>query len=93
MRNIKQIDDWLDSAQLVCTKTNGKAKYDFSIFTCPLKFTSKIYYHHLTLQEAKDDQQELKISINKLNNDYSPRNETKVNERNDVLKSSKKLLL
>ena len=45
------------------------------------------------LQEAKDDQQELEILINKLNNDYSPRNETKINERNDVLKFAKKFFL
>ena len=33
MENIKQIDDWLDSTQLICTKTNGKTKYDFNSFT------------------------------------------------------------
>ena len=91
MKNITQIDDWLDSTQLICRKTKGKTKYDCRIFTRPLKFTSKIYCHHLMLQETKDDQQELKILINKLNNDHSPRNETKINERNNVLKSAKKL--
>ena len=40
-------------------------------FTFPLKFTSKIYCRDLTPQEAKDDQQELKILINKLNKDHS----------------------
>ena len=55
------------------------------------KHTLKIYRRDLTLQEAKDDQQELEILINKLNNDYSPRNETKINERNNVLKSAKKI--
>ena len=39
----------------------------------PLKFTSKIYRRDLMLQEAKDDQQELKILINKLNNNYNPK--------------------
>ena len=33
MENIKLIDDWLDTAQLVCTKTDGRTKYDFSKFT------------------------------------------------------------
>ena len=56
----------------------------------PLKFTSKIYRRDLTLQEAKDDQQELKILINKLNNDYNPRNQTKIKEKDDALKSAKK---
>ena len=62
MENIKLIDDWLDSAQLICTKTDGKTKYNFNNFTFPLKFASKIYLRHLTLQEAKDDQQELNIN-------------------------------
>ena len=31
MENIKQIDDWLDSAQLISTKTDGKTKYDLTL--------------------------------------------------------------
>ena len=46
-------------------------------FTFLLKFTSKVYCRDLTPQEAKDDQQDLKILINKLNNDHSPKNQTK----------------
>ena len=64
MEIIKIIDEWLDTAQLICTKTDGKTKYDFNNFTFLLKFTSKIYRRDLTVQEAKDDQQELKIFIN-----------------------------
>ena len=56
MENIKQIDDWLDTAELVCTKTDGNTKYDFNKFTSPLKFFSKICRRDLTLQKAKDDQ-------------------------------------
>ena len=41
MESIKQIDYWLDTAQLICTKTDGKTKYDFNNFTFPLKFASK----------------------------------------------------
>ena len=89
MKHIKLIDDWLETAQLICTKTDGKTKYDFNKFTLPLKFTSKIYRRDLTLQEAKDDQQELEILINKLNNDYNPVNQTKIKEKDDALKSAK----
>ena len=71
MVNIKQLDDWLDTAQLVCTKTDGKTKYDFSNFKFPSKFASKIYNKNITLQEAEDNQQELEILINKLNNNYT----------------------
>ena len=56
MENIKQIDDWLDTAELVCTKTDGNTKYDFNKFTSLLKFFSKICRRDLTLQKAKDDQ-------------------------------------
>ena len=65
MEDIKLIHDWLDTAQPICTKTDGKTKYGFNKFTFPLKFTSKIYHHDLTLQEAKDDQQELVRNIDK----------------------------
>ena len=32
MNNIKVIDDWLECAQLIFTKTDGKTKYDFNKF-------------------------------------------------------------
>ena len=73
MINLKQIDDWLDTAQHICTKTDmKKKKNNFSNFTFPSKFASKIYSKNLMLQEVKDDQQKLKILINNLNNDYNP---------------------
>ena len=91
MVNIKELDDWLDKAQLICTKTDGKTKYNFSNFTFPSKFASKIYNKDFTLQEVKDDQQKLKILINKLNNDYNPVNKIKIKEKSDTLKSAEKL--
>ena len=89
MNNIKQTDDWLETAQLICTKTDGKAKYNSNKFTFPLKFTSKIYRRDLTLQKAEDNHQELKILINKLNNDYNPKYKTKIKEKSDTLESAK----
>ena len=77
MESIKQIDDWLDSAQLISTKTNEKTKYNFNNFVFPVKFTSKTYRRDLTPQEAKDNQQELKILINKLNNTIQKSNKIK----------------
>ena len=76
MNNIKVIDDWLESAQLIFTKTDGKTKYDFNKFMFLLKFASKIY--DLTLQEAEDNQQELQVLKNNLNNNYNPTNQTKI---------------
>ena len=57
----------------------------------PSKFTLKNYHHDLTLQEAKNDQKELQMLINKLNNDYNPKSQIKMKEKDDVLKSAKKL--
>ena len=44
------------------------------------------------LQEAEYDKQELKMLINKLNNNYNPKNQTKIEDKEDALKSAKKLL-
>ena len=54
MDSIKIADDWLENAQLICTKTDGKTKYDFNKFTSPLKFASKICRRDYTLQKAKE---------------------------------------
>ena len=83
MENIKQIDGWPDSAQLVSTKTDGTA-YDFNKFMFPLKFTLNIYHCNLTLQKAEDDQHQLEIKINKLNSNYNPRNQTKIKKKNET---------
>ena len=64
MNKIKVIDDWLETAQRICTKTDGKTKYDFSKFTFPLKFASKIYNYDFTLQESKRQSTKVK-NINK----------------------------
>ena len=67
----KKIDETLDNAELVCTKTDG-TKYDFNRFSLPLKFIEKLYKYEITLNEAIEKQAELKELINKLNN-YGPR--------------------
>ena len=88
---MKKIDETLDDAELVCTKTDG-TKYDFNRFLFPLKFIEKIHNYEITLNEAKNDQTELGILINKLNNNYNPKIPKKVKEKNNVLKSARKLL-
>ena len=89
MDDIKVVDHWFETMQLICTKTDGKTKYDFNKFTSPLKFATKIYRRDLTLQKAKDNQQDLEILINKLNNNYNPKNQIKIKEKDDTLKSAK----
>ena len=91
MIDFKETDDWLDKAQLICAKTDGKTKYNFSKFTFPKKFASRIYNKDFTLQEVEDDQIKLKVLINKLNNNYNPTNKIKRKEKEDTLNSAKKL--
>ena len=58
----------------------------------PLKFIEKIHNYEITLDEAKNYQTELEISINKLNNNYNPGSLKKAKEKNSVLESARKLL-
>ena len=88
---IKEIDETLDNAELVCTKSDG-TKYYFNHFLSPLKFVAKIHNYEITLDEAINDQTKLDILINKLNNNYNPRIPEKVKEKNNVLKSARKFL-
>ena len=69
---IKKIDAELDTAELVCTKTDGKTKYDFNLFASPLKFARKIHNYEITLNEAMDEQEKLENLIIRLEN-YKPR--------------------
>ena len=77
---VKKIDAKLDTAELVCTKTDG-TKYDFNRFLFPLKFIEKIHNYEITLDQARNDQTKLGILINKLNNNYNPKIQKKVKEK------------
>ena len=63
----QKIDAKLDTAELVCTKTDGII-YDFNRFAFPLKFIETIYNYEITLDEAKDDQDKLEKLIIRLRN-------------------------
>ena len=43
----------------------------------------------LRYRKAKDNQQKLKILINKLNNDYNPTSKIKIKEKDDTLKTAR----
>ena len=90
MPKFRKINKTLDKAELVCTKTDG-TKCDFNRFALPLKFIEKIHNYEITLDEAIEEQTELRILINKLNNDYNPRILKKTKEKNNVLESARKL--
>ena len=59
------------------------------MFFVPRKISWKIYKYEITLDEAIEEQAELKELINKLN-DYGPRIKKKTEEKNRVLKSAEK---
>ena len=82
LSEFSEIDETLDNAELVCTKTDG-IKYDFNGFLLPLKFTEKIHNYEITLDEAINYQTELEILINKLNSDYKPRKPKKKKNRRE----------
>ena len=66
LAEFEKIDKRLDKAELVCTKTD-ETKYNFNIFALPLKFIQKIHNYEITLNEAIEEQAELKELMNKLN--------------------------
>ena len=58
----RKINETLDNAELVCTKTDG-TKYDFHRFSLPLKLIENIYNHKITPNEAIEKEAELKNLI------------------------------
>ena len=89
LSEFRKIDETLDNAELVCTKTDG-TKYNFNIFALPLKFIEKIYNYEITLGEAMDDQEKLEKLISRLEN-YNAKNKKKMDEKNKVLKPAVEL--
>ena len=88
--DIKKIDTKLDTAELVCTKTDG-TKYNFNTFALPLKFVEKIFNYEITLDEAKDDQDKLEKLTIRLEKSKPKINKKKKEEKNKVLESAVKL--
>ena len=76
MFKIKKIDTEPDTAELICTKTDGKTKYDFNLFASPLKFARKTHKYEISVNEAIDDHEKLENLIIRLEN-YKPRNPQK----------------
>ena len=53
MVNIKELNDWLDKAQLICTKTDGETIYNLSNFTFLSKFAYKFIIKNLHYKKQK----------------------------------------
>ena len=86
---VKKIDAKLDTAELVCTKTDG-TKYNFNIFALPLKFIEKIHNYEITLDEAMDVQEKLEKLISRLEK-CNVKKFKNIDEKNKVLKSAVEL--
>ena len=69
--DIKKTDTKLDTAELVCTKTDG-TKYSFNTFALPLKFVEKVFNYEITSDEAKGNQDKLEKLIIRLEK-YKPK--------------------
>ena len=91
LSEFRKIDEALDNAELICTKTDG-TEYYFNHFLFLLKFIEKIHSYEITLDETRNHQTILRISINKLSNGHNPRSPKKAKEKNNALKSARKLL-
>ena len=63
--DFKKIDKELKKAELIGAKTDGTI-YNFNRFSLPYRFIEQIYNDEITLNEAINNQKELKILINKL---------------------------
>ena len=61
------------------------------VFFFPQKFIGKIYNYEITLDEAINDQTELRILINKLNN-YNPTKLEKIEKKNKSFRICKKIV-
>ena len=79
MSEFRKIDEALDNAELVCTKTDG-TKYDFNRFLFPLKFIEKIHNYEITLDEAMDNEEKLEKLIIRLEN-YGAKSNKKRREK------------
>ena len=77
-----KLEEKMITTELVSTKTDGKTKYNFNLFTSPLKFARKIYNYEITLDEAVEDQEKLENSIIRLEN-YKPR-KTKTKKKRKI---------
>ena len=85
--DVKKINDELDTAELVCAKTDG-TKDDFNRFSSPFKFFEKIYNYEITVEEAMDDQKKLENLISELNYKAKNRKKIKIDEKNRALESA-----
>ena len=85
LSEFKKIDETIDNAELVCTKTDGT-----NIFVLPLKFIEKIHNYEITLDEAMDDQEKLEKLISRLEN-CNVKKFKNIDEKNKVLKSAVEL--
>ena len=77
LSEFKKIDETIDNAELVCTKTDGA-----NIFVLPLKFIEKIHNYEITLDVAINNQEKLEKLIIRLEN-YG----AKINKKKRKIKS------
>ena len=73
----------------VCTHSNG-TQYDFNQYIDLNQFGNEIFSDEISIEDARNEQDNMKILINKLKN-YGPSNPKKIKFRQEVLDNAQKL--
>ena len=71
------------SSKLLCVNTKGKI-YNFNIFRRLGNLARDLIYGYITIETAKDRQNEMDVLLSDLNN-YNPRNKTKKKKEKKLL--------
>ena len=87
---IKKEKNDIDPEKFVCVKTDGTI-FNFNKFKISLDLASNIYRNKKLLKDAGNEQNEIKILLNKLRK-YNPTKLKKINAKEETLSAAEKLL-
>ena len=87
---IKKEKNDIDPEKFVCVKTDGTI-FNFNKFKISLDLASNIYRNKKLLKDAGNEQNEIKILLNKLRK-YNPTKLKKIKAKEETLSTAKKLL-
>ena len=80
----------IDPEQIVCVKSDGTI-FNFNKFKVSLDLASNIYRDKSSLKDAKNEQNEIRILLNKLRK-YNPTKPKKIKAKKETLSAAEKLL-
>ena len=83
MDEIKEDDDDIDINKLPCIGSKEE-KFNFNTFRMPLNFLQDIYNEKISLKKAEFEQRGLEKKIEKLEFNYTSKNEKEEEEINEI---------